>query len=178
MITLPYCFLNTEVRNVLKHNLHRWQANRNWNRSASGGGGAAGLGGPGGYLRPGNASARKNSHKMLKMNSSLKLLKFYRGSYRLSKWVNRSENTERGHIVIDDLARSRSIRTSITTAGYYSTVTGAVHLKVDGANNEERFRSIVFSLSLSLFLLSIFRTIPTINSFEMSSFCLSAGLPH
>ena len=64
VITLPYCFLNTEVRNVLKHNLHRWQANRNWNRSASGGGGAAGLGGPGGYPRPGNASARKNCHKM------------------------------------------------------------------------------------------------------------------
>ena len=62
VITLPYCFLNTEVRNVLKHNLHRWQANRNWNRG--GGGGAAGLGGAGGYPRPGNASARKNCHEV------------------------------------------------------------------------------------------------------------------
>ena len=52
------------------------------------------------------------------------------------------------HVVIDDLARSRSVRTSITTAGYYSTVTGAVHLKVDGANNEERFRLIVRSIDL------------------------------
>ena len=67
VITLPYCFLNTEVRNVLKHNLHRWQANRNWNRSGGGGGGAAGLGGPGGYPRHGNASARKNCHKMSKI---------------------------------------------------------------------------------------------------------------
>ena len=70
-----------------------------------------------------------------------------------------------GHIVMDDLARSRSVRTSITTAGYYSTVTGTVHLKVDGANNEERFRSLIRS---SVFCLLCFS--------PLLSVCLSLHL--
>ena len=64
-----------------------------------------------------------------------------------------------GHIVMDDLARSRSVRTSITTAGYYSTVTGTVHLKVDGANNEERFRSLIRSSTPSFWLTYTFQII-------------------
>ena len=72
VITLPYCFLNTEVRTVLKHNWHRWQANRNWNRSGSGGGAAGMGGGPGGgYPRPGNASTRKRCYKMWRESCKL-----------------------------------------------------------------------------------------------------------
>ena len=74
-----------------------------------------------------------------------------------------------GHIVMDDLARSRSVRTSITTAGYYSTVTGTVHLKVDGANNEERFRSLIRSSVFCLSCLSI--SLPVTSD-------SSAGRPH
>ena len=32
MITLPYCFLHTEVRTVLRHNLERWKLTRNIGR--------------------------------------------------------------------------------------------------------------------------------------------------
>lgn len=35
MITLPYCFLNTEVRTVLKTNWERWQTNRHLGDNSS-----------------------------------------------------------------------------------------------------------------------------------------------
>lgn len=35
VITLPYCFLNTDVRSVVKNNWDRWRANRNFRDSSS-----------------------------------------------------------------------------------------------------------------------------------------------
>ncbi len=45
VITVPYCFLNTEVRATLRNSYHRWKLNRNINGGGAGGG--AGLGGSG-----------------------------------------------------------------------------------------------------------------------------------
>ena len=36
VITLPYCFLNTEVRSILTHHWNRWQANRNFESTSNG----------------------------------------------------------------------------------------------------------------------------------------------
>ena len=35
VITLPYCFLNTEVKSVLKNNFERWKTNRSLDNSSA-----------------------------------------------------------------------------------------------------------------------------------------------
>ena len=91
MITLPYCFLNTEVRNILKSNWQRWQNNRNW-RSGSTAGAA---GGSGGF----RAASGRCGLVIPKIFFKLKMFNF-----------------------------TRSARTSISTAGCYSTATQSVQL--------------------------------------------------